>query len=186
MPTWRFWQTKDKEEEKQKKDKSDNEEDDEDEEEEDEEEGDDDFYKSPPCPKGATNDALRRRALMNQKKNLRKEQTSYTYQQMYKKWRVWCKAPAGTIVDGVTMPSDKEVMDTTVTVAKAEAYIVDYVAKRNKCSGGPGLLSSDTIEKTLCGVMDIMRFQIADDYEEKYSRAASIPGRALPCSGRTT
>ena len=67
------------------------------------------------------------------------------------------KLRPGTIVDGVTMPADKEVVDTMVTVEKAEAYIVDYVAVRNKCPGGPGLLSADTIEKTLCGVMDIMR-----------------------------
>ena len=135
-------------------------------EQEDEEEDDDDYYKSPPCPPEATPDALRRRTLMMTRKGLRKLQTTHTYHQQFKMWKEYCSAPAGTTLDGVLMPESKEVMDTMVTAAKAEEYIVEFVAKRNKRSGGVGKLCESTIEKTLCGVMDIMRFQIADDYLE--------------------
>jgi hypothetical protein len=94
------------------------------------------FYVRPDgIPPGASVEAFRRHTLREPEVSARKWATSKTYEEVLAEWLAYCEAIAGPVLNGVPVRSDKVVWDATVSVSKAEEFLVESLCLRVKKTG---------------------------------------------------
>ena len=124
-------------------------------------------------PSTASERAIRRHTNYEEKIKQRKDNTNKDYWKVYPEWYRWNRAKAGETLDGVLMSPLKVATDTLVTVEKAEAFIVDFLVKRDKRNGESGRLGISGVEGIVSALVDLRNQQIADDLEEAHFGAVN-------------
>lgn len=129
---------------------------------------DDRMYTRPysEVPSTASAAAIRRRTVHDEKMKQRKANTTSSYSKLYPEWHSYCTWTGEETHDGVPMSPSKVAHGTLVTVDRAEAFIVDFLVKRNKRNGESGRLAISAVESMVSALIDLRSQQIADDLEE--------------------
>jgi hypothetical protein len=85
-----------------------------------------------------------------------------------REWREWCEAPAGTVLHGVELDSEKPVYDTLVTPEKVEDYLQNYLGVRElmnaqrKTLGAGTSLGASQLKKHVSALNDLYKSQRSD------------------------